>query len=155
MRTGRTISTVGRDVWCFAISITAHLLVLAWGVITIAAKPHNADSKEPMPIDIISVTEFSQLTAGSRTASKVATARPLAEKVGERKVADDPSAKIEKKEVKAATDVPPPVPEPRPPAPTEKKQAEPKRDLIADAIKKDVAKKPEPKKADAKAPTPP
>src|SRR5262249_61696335 len=48
-----------------------------------------------------------------------------------------------------------PPPEPQPPAPPQKKQAEPKRDPIADTIKKDLAKKTEVKKAEAKAPTPP
>src|SRR5437764_1358354 len=57
-------------------------------------------------------------------------------------------------ETKPATDGPP-SPEVKPPAPAQKAPPEPKRDLIAEAIKKDVAKKPEPKKAEAKAPAPP
>src|SRR5262249_47380105 len=106
-----------------------------------------------MPIEVISAADFSQLTAGAANAPKAETAKPLVEKVGERKPVDDPMAKVDKKEVKAATDAPPP--EPKPPAPAEKKPAEPKRDLVADALKKDEAKKPEPKKVEAKAPTPP
>ena len=77
------------------------------------------------------------------------------------KPADDPTAKVvDTKEIKAAIDTPPPLPEPKPqpkPAPVEKveKKVEPKRDLIAEALKKeDAKKKPEPKK-EAKAPTPP
>jgi outer membrane biosynthesis protein TonB len=142
MRTGLTISAIG------------HAALLAWSVLTFVVKPHNADSTEAMPIDLISAADFSQLTAGASNAPKAETAKPLVDKVDERKAADDPLAKIEKKEVKAATDAPPPMPDPKPP-PAEKKPAQPKQDLIAEAIKKEEAKKPEPKKAEAKAPTPP
>jgi colicin import membrane protein len=151
MSAGRTISTSRREVVCFAVSVAVHLVVLGWGVFTFAIKPRPADSKESMPIDIISATDFSQLTSGARNAPKLDTARPLADKVGERKPVEDPTAKLAPKEVKAATDQQPPPPTPRPAA-AEKKQSEPKRDLIADAIKKDQAKKSEPKKAEAKAP---
>src|SRR5262245_44308764 len=100
--TGRTIPT--RDVVCFAVSIVVHLAILAWGAITFAGKAPKLNSQESMPIDIISVTEFSQMTAGARNAPKAATARPLADKVGERKPVDDPTASLAQKEVKAATD---------------------------------------------------
>jgi colicin import membrane protein len=125
-------------------------------VLTFVAKPHNAESTEAMPIDLISATDFSQLTAGASNAPKAETSKPLIDKVDDaRKPADDPMAKVEKKEVEAATDAPPPPPEPKPPAPAEKKPAEPKQDLIADAIKKDEVKKPENKKAEAKTAVPP
>ena len=143
MRTGITISTLG------------HVAFLVWATVTLTAIPYKADMPKSIVVDIKVDAGDSQLTAGARTAPKVETAKPVAEKVAERKVADDPTAKLEKKEIKAATDLPPPMPEPRPPAPAEKKQSEPKRDLIADAIKKDVAKKSEPRKAEAKAPAPP
>jgi len=144
MRTGITISTVG------------HAAALLWGVLTFAASPYKSDSVEAMPIDIISVTDFSKLTAGSKNAPKMETPKPLVEKVGPSRPAEDPTAKVvDSKEIRAATEAPPP-PEPKPkaPAPAEKKQAEPKRDPIADALKKEEAKKPEPKK-EANAPTPP
>src|SRR5262245_24326389 len=145
MRVGRTISISRRDAWIFGVSIAVHVVVLVWGALTFAAKPRSTDST-PMPIDVITVSEFTQLTAGSKTAPKAAA--PIADKVGERKPADDPAAKVAKTEVKAATDVAAPWPEPKPPTP-EKKQAEPQRDLIAEAIKKDLAKA-EPKKAEQK-----
>jgi colicin import membrane protein len=130
-------------------------VILLWGVVAFAAKPYHADSPPPMPVDIISVSDFSKMTAGSRNAPQKEEAKPLAEKVGETKITDDPSAKVvEKKEVKAATDEPPPVPEAKPPKPVEKKEAKvkPKHDLIAEALKKEAAK-PEKKKV-AKVPTP-
>jgi hypothetical protein len=158
MRTGVTISTVG------------HAAALLWGVLTFVATPYKTETREAMPIDLISASDFSQLTAGSRNAPKSETAKPIAEKVGERKIADDPTAKVvDTKEIKAATDAPPPLPEPKPPVPVEKKpapaekqpapvvekkQAEPKRDLIAEALKKEEARKPEPKKEAKPPPTP-
>lgn len=154
MSAGRTISTRGmsngrRDAWTFAVSIAVHVVVLAWGALTFAARPPTTDPT-PMPVDIISVSEFTQLTAGSRTAPKAEAARPVADKLGERKQVDDPAAKVAKTEVHAATDAPAPLPEPKPPTPPEKATSEPKRDLIAEAIKKDVAKKSEPKKSEQK-----
>ena len=147
MRVGHTISTSRRDAWTFGVSIAIHVVVLVWGALTFAAKPPTADST-PMPIDVISVSEFTQLTAGSRTAPKPEPAKPIADNIGERKPADDPAAKVAKTEVHAATDASAPLPEPKPPTP-EKKQSEPQRDLIAVAIKKDLAKA-EPKKAEQK-----
>jgi outer membrane biosynthesis protein TonB len=152
MSTGRTISIGGastsrRDAWTFGLSIAVHVVVLGWGALTFAARPLTSDAT-PMPIDIISVSEFTELTAGSRNAPKAQPAPPVADQLGERKPADDPSAKVAKTEVHAATDKAAELPEPKPPTP-EKKQSEPQRDLIAEAIKKDLAK-PEPKKAEQK-----
>jgi len=143
MRVGHTISTSRRDTWTFGVSIAVHIVVLVWGALTFAAKPPTTDAT-PMPIDIISVSEFTELTAGSKTAPKVAA--PIADKIGERKPADDAAATVAKTEVHAATDVQ--SPEPKPPTP-DKKQSEPQRDLIAEAIKKDLAKA-EPKKPEQK-----
>jgi outer membrane biosynthesis protein TonB len=139
MRTGVTISSIG------------HAAILAWSVLTFAAKPNEAKPIAAMPVDIISASELSQMTAGARTAAKVETPMPLVDKIGEVKPPDDPIAKVAATEIKAATDVPP-VPAVKPPTPAPKTPAEPKRDLIAEALKKEAAKKPEPKKAEAKAP---
>ena len=101
MKTGLTISAIG------------HIALLLWGVLTFVTKPYKVDSTEAMPVDVISAAEFSQLTAGARNASKAETAKPLVDKIGERKPADDPTAKLDKKEVTAAIDKPPPMPEPK------------------------------------------
>ena len=79
---------------------------------------------------------------------KAQPAPPVVDKLGERKPADDPAAKVANTQVHAATDKAAELPEPKPPTP-EKKHSEPQRDLIAEAIKKDLAK-PEPKKAEQK-----
>src|SRR5215470_12445662 len=150
MSTGRTISLSGASTgrrWTFGVSIAVHVIALIWGALTFAARPLQGDSS-PMPIDIISVSEFTELTAGSRNAQKAEPAKPVAEQIGERKPPDDPAAKIAKTEVQAATDKAAELPEEKPPTP-EKKQSEPQRDPIAEAIKKDMAK-PEPKKPEQK-----
>jgi colicin import membrane protein len=97
-----------------------------------------------VPVDIVSATEYSQLMAGQKTAKKAEAPKPLVEKVAEKKLVEDPTPKIsEKQEIKEArAEPPPPMPEPRPkpPQPTEAKK-EPKVDEIAEALKKENAKK--------------
>jgi colicin import membrane protein len=100
------------------------------------------------------VSELTQIMAGSKDATKTETPTPLAEKVAETKPVEDVTAKlVEKKEVKAARE-PPPAAEATPSEPKPSK-AETKPDPIAEALVKEPAKKPETKKAEAKAPTPP
>jgi outer membrane biosynthesis protein TonB len=155
----------------YAISGIGHAAVLVWSVWSLAAKPLPVQPGEALPVDIVSVSDFTQMTAGSLSAPKTEAPKPLVEKVAEAKPVEDTTAKIdEKKEVKAARE-PPPAPEAKPvetkPAETkpleakpadakpEKKQAEAKPDPIAEALAKEEAKKPEPKKAEAKPPPPP
>jgi outer membrane biosynthesis protein TonB len=144
MRTAYTISAIG------------HAAVLLWSVWSLSATSLPVSSTEGMPVDLVTASDFSKITAGSKDAPKAETPKPLVEKVAEAKPVDDPTAKVvEKKEVKAARE-PPPAPESKPAeSEPEKKQAEAKPDPIADALAKDEAKKPEPKKADVKPPTPP
>jgi outer membrane biosynthesis protein TonB len=144
MRTAYTISAIG------------HAAVLLWSVWSLAAKPLPVSTNEGLPIDLVTASEFSKITAGTKDAPKDETAKPLVEKVAEAKPVEDPTAKVvEKKEVKAARE-PPPAPETKPTeSEPDKKQAEKPPDPIADALAKEEAKKPEPKKADAKPPTPP
>jgi outer membrane biosynthesis protein TonB len=144
MRTAYTISAIG------------HAAVLLWSVWSLAAKPLPVSTNEGLPIDLVTASEFSKITAGTKDAPKDETAKPLVEKVAEAKPVEDPTAKVvEKKEVKAARE-PPPAPETKPvESEPDKKQAEKPLDPIADALAKEEAKKPEPKKADAKPPTPP
>ena len=140
----------------YAISAVGHGVVLLWSVLSFAAKPLPTPPREALPVDIVSVSEFTQMTAGNKEAPKVEAQKPLVEKVAEAKAVEDPTAKVvEKKEVKAAREAPPPVPETKPAEP-EKKVAEVKPDQVAEALAKDEAKPtpPEPKKAEAKPPTP-
>jgi outer membrane biosynthesis protein TonB len=149
MRTAYTISAIG------------HAAVLLWSIWSLAARPLHAPPSDALPVDIVSVSEFTQITAGSKSAPQAQTQKPLVEKVAEAKPVEDPAAKVvENKEVKAVRD-PPPAPEAKPSedkpseAKPEKKQAEAKPDAVAEALAKDEAKKHEPKKAEVKPPTPP
>ena len=130
--------------------------MLLWSVWSLAAKPLAVPPADALPVDLVSVAEFTQMTAGSKSAPKADTPKPLVEKVAEAKPVEDPAAKVvEKKEVKAVRE-PPPAPESKPSeTKPEKKQTETPPDKVADTPAKEEANKPEPKKADAKPPTPP
>ncbi len=159
-----------------AASIALHVLVIGWGLVSFSARSLEAPPAESMPVDIISADQLSKLTAGSKSGEKDKP-KPLVEKVAEANPVDDPVGKItEKKEVvtDAAPEPPPkpvekpvekkpdppkPVAEHKPknePKPVEKKPDPPKIDPIAEALKKDEAKKPTPKpQAKAAPPKPP
>src|SRR3954470_16572598 len=148
----------------WTISAVLHALVLAWGPVSISARPLDQAPTASLPVDIISATDFSQITRGTRNAPKAEAPAPLVEKVAEAKpLADNPAPKVvdNKPEIVVAAEKPePPTPEPvkkaepKPPTPQpqpkpEPKQAfakepEPKVDAIAEAIKKEEKKKLDP-----------
>jgi outer membrane biosynthesis protein TonB len=158
-----------------AISSVVHASALLWALLTFTSSPLESMPSDSLPVDIISPTEFSQLTAGSKTAKKQEAPKPLVEKQGEKKQVEDHTAKIsEKKEIEATKNeqTPPkpvekteskPEPKPEPPKPAEKAEAKPepkpqeKPDPIAEALKKDESKKKEEEKKQAQkaVPTPP
>ena len=133
MKAGWTISAIG------------HAAVLAWGLVSIAAKPLNSTPPESLPIDIISATDFSQLTQGIRTAPKAEAPKPLVEKVAEAKPVEEQNAKVveNKPEITATAER---VEPPKPPEP-EKKKVEPKpaQPAAKSEPKQAFAKEPEPK----------
>ncbi|MFL5070176.1 MAG: protein TolA [Xanthobacteraceae bacterium] len=157
MKTGLTISVIG------------HAAALLWCIVSFGTKPPPAMPVDSLPLDIISVTEFSELMAGSKAAPKAPAPKPLVEKIAEPKPVDNPAQKVvDKPEIVTASalmpEAPPepklpepkpaPVPQARPePKPHEaEKKPEPTPDPIAEALKKDAIKKPEPKKEEAKIP---
>jgi outer membrane biosynthesis protein TonB len=146
MRTSYTISAIG------------HAAVLLWSVWSLAAKPLTVPPSDSLPVDIVTATEFSQITKGMKSAPQTETPKPLVEKVAEAKPVEDATAMlVEKKEVKAARETPPsPEVKPVEEKPKEPKQAEAKVDPIAEALTKEDTKQ-QPKKAEAKPqpPTPP
>jgi hypothetical protein len=171
MRTGLTISTVGHA------ALLAVAALLASGLF--AAKRLDAPPTESMPIDIISSTEFSQLRAGKLDAPKAEKPKPQVEKIAEPKLQTNSAQKVVDKPeiVSSFAPTPPPQPDPKvepkkpaeaepKPKPKEPEKAEPKPDPIAEALKRDEAKKteskaetkaepkPEPKKVEAKKPDP-
>ena len=157
-------------------SVALHVLVIGWGLVSFSARSLEAPPPESMPVDIISADQLSKITAGSKTGEKDKP-KPLVEKVAEAKPVDDTAGKVtEKPEVKTeAAPEPPPKPVEKPvekkpdppkpvaehkpkdePKPIEKKPDPPKVDPIAEALKKDEAKKPKPKpQAKAAPPKPP
>jgi outer membrane biosynthesis protein TonB len=132
------------------ISGVAHVLVLGWGLVAFAARPGEAPQAEALPVEFVSATEFSQLTAGVKNAPKpIEGAKPLADKVGDvkpvkelaPKVADKPDVKTDS--TPAAESKPAPKIEPKAAEkPDKPKDAKPKPDQIAEELKKDEAKKP-------------
>jgi hypothetical protein len=143
------------------ISGTAHAVVMLWGLVAFAARPNEAPPVEPLPVEFVSATEFSQLTAGVKNAPKpIENAKPLADKVGDPhpvkelapKVVDKPEIRTEsaaaaaeakpkeQKSTEKTEPKPEPKSEPKPAEKAEKKDSKP--DQIAEALKKDEAKKP-------------
>jgi colicin import membrane protein len=144
------------------LSIAGHGAFLAWALVTFA-HTRPVDSSEVFPVDVLTASEFSQLTAGSEQAKPQEQPQPLVEKVAEpTPPPEDLNAKVvEKKEVTAATTETMPEPAPKQPdpkpaaappepkqevkAPEKAKEPDPKVDPIAEALKKDETKKPEKK----------
>ena len=140
----------------YAMSGVGHAAVLLWSIWSLSARPLPAVPSEALPVDIVSVSEFTQMTAGNKSAPKAEPQKPLVEKIAEAKPVDDPAAKVvEKKEVNAAREPPPALDAKPAESKPEQKKAEAKPDPAADAPTKQEAKKPEPKKAEAKPPVPP
>ena len=140
------------------ISCIAHLVVLLWGLVAFAAKPNEAPPPEALPVDFVSATQFSQLTAGVKNAPKALNEqKPLADKVGEAKPVKQLAANVADKPEITTDAAPPPEPKPekkteaKPPEKAERpKQPEPKPDHAAEDLKKEEAKKEEAKKEEAK-----
>jgi outer membrane biosynthesis protein TonB len=147
----------------WTISAVLHGAVLAWGLVTFATRPLSTPPPDFISTDIISASDFSQITNGIKTAPKAEVPKPLVEKVAEAKPVEEQNAKIvdNKPEIVATADqVQPPKPpepkkaEPKPPTPQPQAKPEPKQafakepeqkiDPIAEALKKDT-KKPDPK----------
>lgn len=134
------------------LSVVAHAGFLAWSIITLVAKPFDK-MPEAAPVDIVSADEFSKMTKGQKDQKKPEP-KPMVEKVAEPKPVEETTKKVtEKKEITpTATEPPPPAQEAKPEKKPEK--VEPKPDQIAEALKKEEAKKPPEKKAE-KPPAPP
>ena len=145
MKTGLTISAI------------AHAGLLLWGLVSFSARPLEAAQTDSLPVDIISSKQFSELTKGVKNAPKDAEVpKPLVEKVADPKpVADSTAKPADKPEIKTSSAEPPPPPEPKPADAKPDKKTPPKVDAIADALKKEEAKKQAEAKAKAAKPTPP
>lgn len=121
MRTGLVVSSI------------LHAVVLGWGLVTFAPAVLETPKTESMPVDLVPISEITQLQAGNRNAPKQEQAKQAAEKVAEPKQAPEPEKKPKQPEVKTAAAPPPPPPEPKPePAPKkEEPKPEPKPEAAA------------------------
>jgi colicin import membrane protein len=160
-----------------AASIALHVLVIGWGLVSFSSKAFESVPEESLPVDVISADQLAHVTAGMKTGKKE-NPKPLVEKVAEATPPpEDTVGKIDDKKPPVVTDTsPPPVPKPveRPvekkpdppkpvvenkpkeePKPIEKKPDPPKVDPIAEALKKEEAKKPKPKQQAKVAPPKP
>ena len=119
-----------------AISTGLHAAVLLWALVSFSGKTFDVTPAESLPVDLVSEKDFSEITKGVKTAPKAPTPKPLVEKVGETKPADDPAPKLtEKKEIKAQkeeTAEPKPIPKPDPIAEKLKKQDDQKKEAKAE-----------------------
>jgi hypothetical protein len=135
------------------ISAGLHAAVMLWATVSFSSRSMDATPTESLPVDIVTDSQFTQLTKGAKDAEKKPDLKPLVEKVApEEKTADEVKPKVTaKQEVQAtkpkeATPTPPPEPKP-----AEKKEtkaaekpvpvAEKKADPIAEELKKESSKK--------------
>ena len=146
MRTGYTISAIG------------HALVLGWGLVSFSAKPFEVSPTESVLADVISESEFNQLTAGLKTARQVTKPAPMVDKIGDvKEPPKDPVQKVSNKPEVQMTVAQPPAPqlpeikppEQKPPASKPPEAAaqpadlKPEPDPIAEALRRDEAKQKE------------
>ena len=137
MKAGLTISTV------------AHAGLLLWGLVSFSARPLEAAPTPSLPVDIISDKQFSELAAGVKNAPKAETPKPLVDKVGATKPAEEMTPKVsDKPEIKTGAAPPPAEAKPEKAEAKPEKKEPPKVDAIAEALKKEEAKK---KREEAKA----
>jgi outer membrane biosynthesis protein TonB len=119
-----------------AISTGLHAAVLLWALVSFSGKTFEVTPAESLPVDLVSEKDFSEITKGVKTAPKAPIPKPLVEKVGETKPADDPAPKLtEKKEIKPQkeeTAEPKPIPKPDTIAEKLKKQDDQKKQAKAE-----------------------
>ena len=128
-----------------------------WGLVAFAARPSEAPPTDSLPVEFVSATEFSQLTAGVKNAPKpIENAKPLADKSrrveagqgacaqGRRQAGNQDRSPRHRRAAAESrrTEAPSQRLKPKPPEKAEKPKDKPKPDQIADELKKDEAKKP-------------
>ena len=144
-----------------AASVALHALVIGWGMVSFSTKAFESMPEDSVPVDIVSADQFAKAMQGMKTGKKE-NPKPMVEKVAEPKPpADDAVGKIDDKKPPVVTEAaPPPTPKPEV-KPVEKKpdlktrvENKPKksrsrprkagqcRSVIAEARKKEEAKKP-------------
>ncbi len=155
------------------LSMLLHVLVIGWGLISLATRPLEALPQDFVPVDVISDEKLSQMMKGIKTGDKNETKQQV-DKIGDPKQTDPTAGKIDDKKppIEPTADKQPPKPEdkpiekkPDPPKPVaqdkpkdEPKPAkeEPKIDQIAEKLKQQPDQQKDPPKPEAKqTPQPP
>jgi colicin import membrane protein len=122
-------------------------VVLGIGLVTFDARPMTVVPTDSLNVDVMSMSEFSQLTRGQKTAPKAEKPRQVTEKVGESKPPEQEAKKVAEKPPVDAAAPPPPTPKAdTPPEPEKKAEAKPE----PKPEPKKPEPKPEPKKAEPK-----
>jgi outer membrane biosynthesis protein TonB len=114
------------------ISSIGHAAILGWGLVTFAVTPLETPRTEAMPVDLVSISEFTELRAGSKTAKPAPEQKQKAEKVAEPKPVTESERKpVDKPEPKKeAAAPPPPPPEPKPAEAKPEQKPEPKAEEV-------------------------
>jgi outer membrane biosynthesis protein TonB len=151
------------------ISAVAHAVALLWGLISFNATPFETSAEAmSVPVEFVTATEFSKMTAGTPNAVKADAPKPMVEKLAEKKPAPEIAQKVtEKPEIVTASTEPPPTPDSKKPDPKAKpvpqadakpekaEKSEQKVDPIAEALKKEEKKEKESEQKQSEAkPTP-
>jgi outer membrane biosynthesis protein TonB len=132
-----------------AISSIGHAVVLGWGLIAFAPAAFDTPPTESMPVDLVPITDITQLQAGNKDAPKKEQAKQTGEKKEEAKRAPEAEQKPKQPEVKQAAAPPPEAkPEPKPEPKKEEAKPEPKKEAATPLPpKREPPPKPQPAKA--------
>jgi hypothetical protein len=141
------------------LSVALHLLVVGWGLFTFSARSVAVPPEDVVAVDVVSEDNVSKAKQGIKDGKKE-NPKPLAEKIGDAKPADDIVGKISNKQPVVADTAPPPTPKteekpvekkPDPPKPVEKKPDPPPKPVAETKPKdepKQDQKKPDEQKPD-------
>ena len=126
----------------WTISTAVHVVVITLGMVSFTwTKPRDDDAPEFIPVNVISDSDVSKVTAGVKNVPKPAEEpKPLVEKIGDPKPVKQLAPKVvDKPEVTTDTST---KSEPKPEKVEKPKPPQFKPDQIAEELKKDEAKKP-------------
>lgn len=134
-----------------AASVTLHAAFLAWMTFSFNSSAFDTPPTESLPVDLVSVEDFTKLTKGAKDAPKKETPAPQVEKKDEPKpkAPEETKSKVtEKQEVMPQPAAKPPEPKPEPEKKAEAKpepKLEQKPDPIGEKLAKAEETKPDPK----------
>ena len=146
------------------LSSSVHAAVVLWAAVSFAARPLDKPPTDSVFVETVSMSEFSQMMAGTKTAKPKETPKPLVEKKAEPRPAENVTAPVsEQPEINTASAPPAAEPEPQElpppkpkPVPRETRQDPAEKKLPdAEALKKNEKKEPKKEKKEEARPLPP